>query len=53
MQDWADRLLHFAAVRGPDKRGHQGISQAVFNYIRHYYYEHSKPSPSDDTCTFV
>ncbi|KAJ9517184.1 hypothetical protein QJQ45_009067 [Haematococcus lacustris] len=32
--------------RRGDNRGHQGISQAVFDYIRHYYHEHSKPSPS-------
>ncbi|KAJ9518631.1 hypothetical protein QJQ45_018686, partial [Haematococcus lacustris] len=44
--DRADSLRHFAAVRAPDNRGHQGISQAVFDYIRHYYHEHSKPSPS-------
>ncbi|KAJ9525675.1 hypothetical protein QJQ45_003487 [Haematococcus lacustris] len=46
IQDRADSLRHFAAVRAPDNRGHQGISQAVFDYIRHYYHEHSKPSPS-------
>ncbi|KAJ9513692.1 hypothetical protein QJQ45_015447, partial [Haematococcus lacustris] len=46
IQDRADSLRHFAAVRAPDNRGHQGISQAVFDYIRHYYQEHSKPSPS-------
>ncbi|KAJ9524987.1 hypothetical protein QJQ45_005911 [Haematococcus lacustris] len=57
----------FAAVRSPDNRGHQGISQAVFDFIRHHYHERSKPSPSckdqrsywvclttgDDTCTLV
>ncbi|KAJ9521530.1 hypothetical protein QJQ45_008825 [Haematococcus lacustris] len=46
IQDRADSLRHFAAVTAPDNRGHQGISQAVFDYIRHYYHEHSKPSPS-------
>ncbi|KAL6762303.1 hypothetical protein V8C86DRAFT_3023454 [Haematococcus lacustris] len=46
IQDRADSLRHFTAVRAPDNRGHQGISQAVFDYIRHYYHEHSKPSPS-------
>ncbi|KAJ9510638.1 hypothetical protein QJQ45_027557, partial [Haematococcus lacustris] len=39
IQDRADSLRHFAAVRAPDNRGHQGISQAVFDYIRHYYQE--------------
>ncbi|KAL6759518.1 hypothetical protein V8C86DRAFT_2434083 [Haematococcus lacustris] len=46
IRDRADSLRHFAAVRAPDNRGHQGISQEVFDYIRHYYHEHSKPSPS-------
>ncbi|KAJ9518991.1 hypothetical protein QJQ45_026328 [Haematococcus lacustris] len=58
IQDRAHSLRHFAAVRAPDNRGHQGISQAVFDYIRHFYHEHSKPSPSckdqrDDKRTLV
>ncbi|KAJ9514555.1 hypothetical protein QJQ45_016296, partial [Haematococcus lacustris] len=67
IQDRVDSLRHFAAVRSPDNRGHQGISQAVFDFIRHHYHERSKPSPSckdqrsywvclttgDDTCTLV
>ncbi|GFH16713.1 hypothetical protein HaLaN_13190 [Haematococcus lacustris] len=67
IEDRVDSLRHFAAVRSPDNRGHQGISQAVFDFIRHHYHERSKPSPSckdqrsywvclttgDDTCTLV
>ncbi|KAJ9528115.1 hypothetical protein QJQ45_005760 [Haematococcus lacustris] len=67
IEDRVDSLRHFAAVRSPDNMGHQGISQAVFDFIRHHYHEHSKPSPSckdqrsywvclttgDDTCTLV
>ncbi|KAJ9518683.1 hypothetical protein QJQ45_018731, partial [Haematococcus lacustris] len=37
---------HKANRGGPDNRGHQGISQAGFDGIRHYYHKHSKPSPS-------
>ncbi|KAJ9529158.1 hypothetical protein QJQ45_007833 [Haematococcus lacustris] len=46
IEDWVDSLRHFAAVRSPDNSGHQGISQAVFDFIRHHYHERSKPSPS-------
>ncbi|KAJ9530672.1 hypothetical protein QJQ45_014829 [Haematococcus lacustris] len=46
IQDRAGSLRHFAAVSSPDNRGHQGISQAVFDFIRHHYHERSKPSPS-------
>ncbi|KAJ9534314.1 hypothetical protein QJQ45_007018 [Haematococcus lacustris] len=46
IQDRVDSLRHFAAVSSPDNRGHQGISQAVFDFIRHHYHERSKPSPS-------
>ncbi|KAJ9504664.1 hypothetical protein QJQ45_013528 [Haematococcus lacustris] len=67
IEDRVDSLRHFAAVRSPDNMGHQGISQAVFDFIRHHYHERSKPSPSckdqrsywvclttgDDTCTLV